>query len=60
MDKIPLERIEQIEGELINLRKIGSNMFVSMGDHPTLGSVLILNSDDGDGGFVLVDQVRFV
>lgn len=59
-DDVPLERIEQIESELTNLRKIGSNLFVSMGDHPTLGSVLILNRDDGDGGFVFVDRVGFV
>lgn len=59
-DKVPLERVEQIERELTNVRKIGSNLFVSMGDHPTLGSVLILNPDDGDGAFVLVDRVAFV
>ena len=59
-DKVPLEAIQQIEGELTNLRKIGANIFASMGDHPTLGSVLILNQDDGDGGFVLVDRVKFI
>jgi hypothetical protein len=59
-DRVPLEKIEQVESELTNLRKIGANLFASMGDHPTLGSVLILNQDDGHGGFVLVDRVRFV
>jgi hypothetical protein len=61
-DKLSLERIEQIENELTNAtnaRKIGSNMFVSMGDHPELGSVLIMNQGDGTGGFVLADRVTF-
>lgn len=54
-DKLPLERVEQIESELTNVRKIGSNLFASMGDHPTDGSVLILNR----GAFVLADGVTF-
>jgi hypothetical protein len=59
--KVELETIQQIEGEVTNLRSIGiKNMFVSMGEHPTLGSVLILNLDDDSGGFVLADHVRFV
>ncbi|UWU89770.1 hypothetical protein [Bradyrhizobium sp. CB1015] len=59
--KVEDDTIVQIESEAANLRAIGTkNMFVSMGEHPTLGSVLILNLDDGTGGFVLADRVRFV
>lgn len=59
--KVELETIQKIESEVTNLRAIGTkNMSVSMGDHPTLGSVLILNLDGDTGGFVLADQVRFV
>jgi hypothetical protein len=31
-----------------------------MEEHPTLGTVLILNKDDDSGGFVLVDRVKFI
>jgi hypothetical protein len=58
-DNVSLENIERIESKLTNLRKIGSNLSVSMGDHPTLGSVLILNRDDGEGGFVFADHAAF-
>jgi hypothetical protein len=58
-DNVSLEKIEQIESESTNLRKIGSRMFVSMGNHPTLGSVLILNREDNEGGFVFADGVTF-
>lgn len=60
-EKVELETIRQIESEATDLRAIGTKgMFVSMGEHPTLGSVLILNLDDDSGGFVLADRVRFV
>jgi hypothetical protein len=59
--KVELETIRKLESEVKNLRPIGTrDISVSMGDHPTLGSVLIMNLDDGIGGFVLADQVRFV
>jgi len=59
--KVALETIERIDSEVTGLRKIGTNrMLVAVGDHPTLGSVLILDLDDGTGGFVLADGVKFI
>lgn len=60
-DKVPLEDIQRIESELTNLRAIGDkHLFALMGEHPTLGTVLILNQDDDSGGFVFFDRVKFV
>lgn len=59
-DKVPLEKIEQIEGQVTAFRKIGAGMHVSMGNHPAYGPVLILNYDDGTGGFVFAEQAKFV
>jgi hypothetical protein len=58
-DELSVENIARIESKLTNRREIGSKLSVSMGDHPTLGSVLILNRDDGEGGFVFADHAAF-
>jgi hypothetical protein len=59
-DNVSAEKITKIESEVTNLQKIGASLFASMEEHPTLGTVLILNKDDDSGGFVLVDRVKFI
>lgn len=58
--EVSIETIERIESEATNLRAIHRIRLISMMDHPTLGTVLVLDRDDGTGGFVMADGVRFV
>ncbi|MDH2399448.1 hypothetical protein QCM77_05730 [Bradyrhizobium sp. SSUT18] len=57
---VSIDTIAKIREEAKNLQPIGTKkLLVSMGDHPELGAVLILDQDDGSGGFVFADWVRF-
>jgi hypothetical protein len=58
--KVSSDTIRQIEFEATDSGLIGTRMRASLINHPKLGSVLILDQEDGSGGFVLADRVSFI
>ncbi|WP_271528469.1 hypothetical protein [Bradyrhizobium sp. CCBAU 25338] len=58
-NKVSVDVIKEVTTEATHLRVIGAKMLVTVGHHPKLGSVLILDQDDGSGGFVYADKVGF-
>lgn len=57
--KVSADTIRQIEFEATDSRPLGRKMRLHLVDHPKLGAVLIMDKDDGTGGFVYADGVIF-